>query len=184
MILLELLWSFLQIGLLSIGGGYATIPLIQSQVVNLHKWLTYQEFTDIITISQMTPGPIAVNTSTFVGLRIAGLLGAIVATLGCIFFGFVISLTLYRIFQKYHEQKSTLFILQGLKASSIGLIGSAGATLLISCFYQPQSPLWIDIRAVAIFVIAWVVLKKYKLSPMMIMVLTGGLGILFYGFIS
>ena len=80
MIHLELFWSFFQIGLFSIGGGYAAMPLIQHQVVELHPWLTLEQFSDIITISQMTPGPIAINSATFVGMRIAGISGALVAT--------------------------------------------------------------------------------------------------------
>ena len=84
MIYLQLFFSFLQIGLFSFGGGYAAMPLIQGQVVTLHGWLTISEFTDLITISQMTPGPIAVNSATFVGMKIAGIPGAIVATAGCI----------------------------------------------------------------------------------------------------
>ena len=84
MIYLQLFLSFLQIGMFSFGGGYAAMPLIQGQVVTGHKWLTMAEFTDLITISQMTPGPIAVNSATFVGIKIAGVPGAFVATLGCI----------------------------------------------------------------------------------------------------
>ena len=84
MIYLQLFWSFIQIGMFSFGGGYAAMPLIQGQVVNTHEWLTMTEFTDLITISQMTPGPIAVNSATFVGMKIAGIPGAVVATLGCI----------------------------------------------------------------------------------------------------
>lgn len=84
MIYLQLFFSFLQIGMFSFGGGYAAMPLIQGQVVTLHGWLTISEFTDLITISQMTPGPIAVNSATFVGMKIAGIPGAIVATAGCI----------------------------------------------------------------------------------------------------
>ena len=79
MIYLQLFWSFLQIGLFSIGGGYAAIPLIQAQVVQNHAWLNMSEFTDLITIAEMTPGPIAVNSATFVGIRIAGIPGALVA---------------------------------------------------------------------------------------------------------
>jgi len=85
MILLKLFWSFFQIGMFSIGGGMAAIPLIQNQVVNLHHWLTLTEFTDLITIAEMTPGPIAINSATFVGIRIAGIPGAIISTVGCIF---------------------------------------------------------------------------------------------------
>ena len=81
---LDLFWSFVQVGMFSIGGGYAAMPLIQSQVVAKHGWLTMGEFTDLITIAEMTPGPIAVNSATFVGIRIGGIPGAVVATAGCI----------------------------------------------------------------------------------------------------
>ena len=83
MIWLQLFFSFLQIGLFSFGGGYAAMPLIQEQIVNIHGWLDMDQFTDLITISQMTPGPIAINSATFVGIRIGGIPGALVATLGC-----------------------------------------------------------------------------------------------------
>ena len=84
MIYLQLFLSFLQIGAFSFGGGYAAMPLIQNQVVQLHPWLSQSEFTDLITISQMTPGPIAINSATFVGTRIAGMPGALAATAGCV----------------------------------------------------------------------------------------------------
>ena len=84
MILLQLFLSFLQIGLFSIGGGYAAIPLIQSQTVDVHQWLTSEQFMDLATIAEMTPGPIAINGATFVGLKVAGFPGAVIATLGCI----------------------------------------------------------------------------------------------------
>ena len=82
MILFQLFLSFLQIGLFSFGGGYAALPLIQSQVIELHHWINMTEFTDLITISQMTPGPIAVNSATFIGLKMAGIPGAIVLPWG------------------------------------------------------------------------------------------------------
>ena len=81
---LELFISFFKIGLFSFGGGYAAMPLIQDQVVTAHQWLSMPEFTDLVTISQMTPGPIAINSATFVGIKIAGIPGALAATLGCI----------------------------------------------------------------------------------------------------
>ena len=84
MVYLMLFLSFLQVGMFSIGGGYAAIPLIQSQVVDVHGWLTMEEFMNLVTIAEMTPGPIAINSATFVGIRIAGLLGAVIATFGCI----------------------------------------------------------------------------------------------------
>ena len=84
MIYLQLFLSFLQIGALSFGGGYAAMPLIQAQIVTEHQWLSMSEFTDLVTIAEMTPGPIAVNSATFVGTKIAGVPGALVATAGCI----------------------------------------------------------------------------------------------------
>ena len=84
MIYLQLFLSFLQVGMFSFGGGYAALPLIQGQVVKAHSWLSMSEFTDLITISQMTPGPIAVNSATFVGEKIAGIPGALCATAGYI----------------------------------------------------------------------------------------------------
>ena len=101
MIYIKLFLSFLQVGLFSIGGGYAALPLIQNQVVEAHKWLTMGEFTDLITIAEMTPGPIAVNSATFVGIHIAGWQGAVIATFGCILPSCLIVSLLAYIYYKY-----------------------------------------------------------------------------------
>lgn len=123
--------EFLKIGFLSIGGGYAIIPLIQEQVVEKAGWISEKMFTDIITISQMTPGPLAVNTSTFVGLQIGGLPGALAATVGCTLCGIVISLVLYKFFQTHQSSVYVLEVLNGLKSASLGLIISAAFTILL-----------------------------------------------------
>lgn len=181
--IVPLLVRFFQIGLFSIGGGYATIPLIQEQVVNLHGWLTFQEFTDIITISQMTPGPIAVNTSTFVGLRIAGFSGAAAATAGCVISGFCISILLFSFFQKFKQANSMANVLKGLRSTAIGLIVSAAVTILLISFCGVsdlsliQSFNWI---AAIIFLAAFFILRKFKLNPILVMVLCGIAGILVY----
>lgn len=179
-----LLISFLQIGLFSIGGGYAIIPLIQEKVVDYHNWLTLQEFTDIITISQMTPGPLAVNTSTFVGMRLASTTGAIVATMGTVISGFIISVFLYRFFNKHKSIDSISNVLKGLRSTSIGLIASSASTIILIAFFGSPS---IDIKvidfniiAVFVFVISLFLLRKYKLNPMLIIALTGFIGLFFY----
>lgn len=181
---LSLLISFLQIGLFSIGGGYAIIPLIQEQVVNSHHWLTLQEFTDIITISQMTPGPLAVNTSTFVGIRIGGVPGAIVATLGCILSGFVLSILLYRFFKRHKDINSISNILKGLRSTSVGLIASSASTIiLIASFGSPSLDVEandFNITAIIVFIISIFLLRKYKMNPILIMILTGFIGLFFY----
>ena len=94
MIYLQLFWSFFQIGLFSFGGGYAAVPLIQSQIVETNQWLSMGQFADLITIAEMTPGPIAINSATFVGTQVAGLPGAVIATFGCVFPSFVLVLLL------------------------------------------------------------------------------------------
>ena len=104
-LLLNLFTAFFKIGLFSIGGGYAVIPNIQEQVVTARGWISQKIFTDIITISQLTPGPLAVNTSTFVGVRIAGLPGAVLATLGCVISGICLSVTLYCLFGRYKKSR-------------------------------------------------------------------------------
>ena len=101
MIYLELFWSFFQVGLFSIGGGYAAMPLIQNQVVDIHPWLTMTGFADIMTIAEMTPGPIAVNAATFVGIQVAGLPGALIATIGCIFPSCVIVMALAYMYYRF-----------------------------------------------------------------------------------
>ncbi|WP_343249607.1 chromate transporter [Diplocloster hominis] len=180
--LLSLLYSFLQIGFFSIGGGYATIPLIRQQVIDLHAWLTMQEFTDIITISQMTPGPLAVNTSTFVGMRIAGLGGAAAATFGCIISGYIISLFLYRFFKKHQQTSWIQPVLSGLKSASVGLIASCALTIVALAFQSDTKALGLplNLTAVVLFALSFFALRKWKIHPILLMALCGLAGIFLY----
>ena len=177
-----LLISFLQIGLFSVGGGYATIPLIQEQVVNIHKWLTFQEFTDIITISQMTPGPIAVNSATFVGIKIAGIPGAIVATLGCILPACIIVTIIAWLYLKYRNMKSLQVVLSTLRPAVVSLIATAGLTIIISAIFGELgiSINTIKIQMVVIFGICMFLLMKWKMNPIFVMVLAGILNVIQY----
>lgn len=175
--MLALFFIFFKIGLFSIGGGYAIIPLIQEQVVNNYHWISNNTFTDIITISQMTPGPLAVNTSTFVGIQLAGINGAIVATIGCILAGAIISIMLYLLFTKYQNLEIITNILNTLKATSVGLIMSAGATILMLSFYENNI---INYAGIIIFLISLFWLQKKKPNPIILMILTGFIGFLIY----
>lgn len=178
-ILLKLFLVFFQIGLFSIGGGYAIIPFIQELAVEKYAWVSQQVFTDIITISQMTPGPLAVNTSTFVGLQIAGISGAIIATFGCVISGVVISILLYRIFQKFNNSIYVFEALNGLKAASVGLITSAAATILLLTFLGTSTisaATHVDWIAIVVFTGSLFALRKWKINPILLMVLTGILG--------
>lgn len=181
----QLFLAFLQIGLFSIGGGYAVIPAIQQQVVNTYGWISQQTFTDIITISQMTPGPLAVNTSTFVGIRIAGIPGAIVATVGCILAGVTISLLLYAFFQKHSESVYAAEVLRGLKATSVGLIMGAAATILMLTFFGTSvfsAVSGVEWPAVVVCGVSLFVLRKWKANPILLLIAAGAVGALVYGF--
>lgn len=135
MIYWELFLSFLQVGLFSFGGGYAAMPLIRGQVVTVHHWLSMSEFTDLITISQMTPGPIAVNSATFVGTKIAGTLGALVATFGCILPSCIIVTVIARLYLKYRNMAALQGILNSLRPAVVAMIAAAGISILITAFW-------------------------------------------------
>ena len=184
MIYLELFWSFFQIGLFSIGGGYAAMPLIQEQVVDLHSWLTMTQFADIITIAEMTPGPIAINSATFVGIQVCGLPGAIIATLGCIFPSCIIVMTLAYVYYRFRGLNIVQGVLAGLRPAVIAMIASAGFSLLIMSVYGqrtvPENLAGIDVIAVAIFVAGFFILRKWKPNPLWVMAGSGVAGVLLY----
>lgn len=184
-IYLELLWSFFQIGLFSIGGGYAAMPLIQHQVVDLHGWLNMTQFADIVTISQMTPGPIAINSATFVGTRVAGLPGAIVATVGCVLPSCIIVLFLAFLYERYRGLGVVQGILAGLRPAVVALIASAGLSLLALalCGEGSVSVKNIQWLSVAIFAVGFVILRKWKLDPILVMVASGVAGLVLYSLV-
>ena len=182
MIYLQLFLSFLQIGAFSFGGGYAAMPLIQNQVVDLHHWLSLSEFTDLVTISQMTPGPIAVNSATFVGIKIAGIPGAIVATLGCILPACIIVTIIAWLYLKYRNMKSLQVVLSTLRPAVVSLIATAGLTIIISAIFGElgTSINTIKIQMVVIFGICMFLLMKWKMNPIFVMVLAGILNVIQY----
>lgn len=124
-IYLQLFISFVQIGALSFGGGYAAMPLIQQQVVTLHGWLSPAEFTDLITISQMTPGPIAINSATFVGFRTAGFWGAALATTGVVLPSFVIILLISFLLTGFADIPAVQYAFFGIRAGVLALLVKA-----------------------------------------------------------
>ena len=176
MIYLQLFLSFLQIGMFSFGGGYAAMPLIQGQVVILHGWLTMSEFTDLITISQMTPGPIAVNSATFVGMKIAGIPGAVVATAGCILPSCIIVTILARLYLKYRNLDLLQGVLKSLRPAVVAMIASAGILILKDAFWgngESMSFAGTEWSMVMIFGICVLLLQKKKMNPIWVMVLAG-----------
>ena len=180
MILWRLFVSFLQVGLFSVGGGYAAIPLIADQVVSAHGWLTMTEFTNLITIAEMTPGPIAVNSATFVGLRIAGLAGAVIATLGCITPSIVIVSLLAYVYQRWHNLTALQSVLACLRPAVVALIAAAGLSILKTALWggNPVSLPDLDILNLILFIGAFLVIRFLKGNPILTMVSTGFLALL------
>ena len=184
MIYLELFISFATVGLFCIGGGYAALPLIQHQVMEVHQWMTMEQFLDIITISQMTPGPIAINAATFVGTNLAGLPGAIIATIGSVTPSCIIVLILAVIYYRYRNLSVIQSVLSGLRPAVVALIASAGLSIAITAFFKDGTlsitPTNIDWIALIIFCASLFVLRKYKKGPVTVMVCAGILGTILY----
>lgn len=180
--IIQLFLSFLKIGLFSIGGGYAAMPLIQNEVVTSHGWLTMEEFTDLITISQMTPGPIAVNSATFVGVRIAGIPGAITATFGCILPSCLILSLLAFIYYRYKDFSALQSVLSSLRPVVVALIASAGLSILQLVAFGEESVSFKNINwaDLAIFACAFVILRKWKWDPILVMSLCGVSGLVIH----
>lgn len=170
MIYLQLFFSFLQVGLFSFGGGYASISLIKEQVVSAHGWLSLQEFNDLITISQMTPGPIALNSATFVGCKIAGIQGALIATVGCILPSCLIVGALSYFYFKYKKLSAIQTVLKTLRPAVIALIACAGATIIQASLFPNES---FKIVSGVNFILALLLLRRYKWNPVLVMALCG-----------
>lgn len=185
MIYLQLLWSFLQIGMFSFGGGYAILPLIQQQVVTSNHWMTMNEFADVVTISQMTPGPIALNAATFVGTKVAGPFGAVVATFGCILPTTVIALIVGYYYFKYREMKLVKGIFNGIRPSVVSLIAAASLSLLFLSLFGTETPgpdflANTDWKAVGICAASFIVMRKFKPNLIFVLLASGAIGAALY----
>lgn len=182
MIYLELFWAFFQVGLFAFGGGYAAMPLIQAQVIDTHAWMSMTEFNDLITISQMTPGPIAINCASFIGARLGGIPGAVVATLGNIAPSCVIVMLLAWLYRKYSSLSVINGALRGLRPAVVGMIASAAVTMIgESWFAETAASIGsVDLLAVGLFVAAFIVLRKWKPNPVLVMSGAGVLGLCGY----
>lgn len=180
MIYLQLFWSFFQVGAFSFGGGYAALPFIQTLIVENNGWLTAAEFTDLITISQMTPGPIAINSATFVGLQIAGVGGAIVATLGNILPSFILVTGIATLYTKYKKLNILQSILTALRPAVVAMIATAGITIIAAAFWGEGAIVLpnTNLVAVVLFGLSVFLLIKCKLNPISVIILSGVLNVI------
>ncbi|MBQ0067702.1 MAG: chromate transporter [Phascolarctobacterium sp.] len=181
MIYWELFWSFVKVGIFCVGGGYASMPLIEAQVVQGHGWLTLQEFVDIFTISQMTPGPVGINAATFVGTKVAGIGGAVSATAGFIFPSFFIMLTLVWLMNKYGNIGAVRGLLNGLRAAVIAFIASAGFGFITLAIWNTEGipEQFADFSWIGIIVlIVSLVAVRMKTSVIRLLCLSGVCGLI------
>ena len=167
MIYLQLFLSFLQVGMFSFGGGYAAMPLIQGQVVTGHHWLSMSEFT---------PGPIAVNSATFVGIKIAGIPGALAATFGCILPSCIIVTVIAKLYLKYRSMEVLQGVLGSLRPAVVAMIAAAGISILITAFWGSRDMIAVTgtkRSLVLIFAVCMILLRKVKMNPIWVMILAG-----------
>lgn len=180
MIYLELFLTFLEIGAFTFGGGYAMLPLIQQQVI-AHGWLSQESLVNFIAVSESTPGPFAVNVSTYVGMETGGIFGALCATMGVVLPSFVIILIVARFYEKFKTNRIVSGCMSGLKPAVIGLIGSA----LVSTGKLVFFPAGLSLAALgsftflfsAVVFVAMLILALKKVSPILLILISAALGI-------
>lgn len=172
MIYLQLYLTFFKIGLFSFGGGYAMIPLIQKEVVDINHWISLKGFLDILSISQSTPGPIAINSATFVGYQVNGVLGSVIATLGVISPAFFIIWGFYKVYQRVKDGAIFNWVFSGIRPIVVALILSAAYSLFGSIEF--------DYRHALLFVVSMVLLYKTKVNSILWLLLFGLVGIVIF----
>lgn len=174
MLLLQIFFTFLKIGMFSFGGGYAMLPMIEREIVTNHQWISYSDFIDIIGISQMTPGPIAINSATFVGFKVGGILGSIVATLGVVTFSFIIVSIATHYIIKFKDSIILKSILAGMKPALIGLI--------ICAFLSLAKGSFVNFKSILIGLIIAVISFKSKIHPIIVIIIAALMGLLLFSF--
>ena len=182
MLYLQLFYTFFKIGLFGFGGGYAMLSMIQGEVVTRYGWLTSQEFTDIVAISQMTPGPIGINSATYVGFTATGSVwGSIIATLAVVLTSFILMLAISKFFLKYQKHPVVEAVFSGLRPAVVGLLASAALVLMnAENFSSPKEDMYSFIISCLIFLIAFIGTRKYKINPILMIVVCGIAGLILY----
>ena len=175
--LLQLVWSYLKIGFFGFGGGYAMLSLIHSEVVVRNEWLTNGEFSDIIAISQMTPGPIALNSATYIGYEVAGVLGSMVATTAVCIPALTLMMLLTRFFLKLHNNRYVQSVVLAMRPVVVGMIMSAALLLVFP--HSDDGRSFIDGWSWLIFALALLGSAK-KINPILLILLSGIAGVIIY----
>jgi chromate transporter len=177
-VLFQLFLSYLKIGFFGFGGGYAMLSLIHSEVVVRNGWLTNGEFSDIVAISQMTPGPIAINSATYIGYEVAGVLGSVVATVAVCLPALTIMMLITRFFLRLRDNRYVQGVVMGMRPVVVGMIASAALLLIFPHSADGRS--FIDGWSWAIF-IATLLASVKKVNPILLIIASAVAGVLIYG---
>lgn len=195
-LLLKLFYTFVKVALFNFGGGFVMITLIRTEILN-QGWLDELEFNQIIAVSQITPGAIAINTATYVGFEIAGLVGALFSTLAIPIPSFLIVIFISPILIKYKEHPLNKMIFYGIRAVIVGLILNAAIVVAKTPFLQasgyslsnlfhgahlPEFISILNLGSLVIFGCSMFLLLKYKLNPILVLIVSGVLGIIIFAF--
>lgn len=172
-VLFSLFITFFKIGLFSFGGGYAMIPFMQKEIIENNKWLSVKEFMDVIGISQMTPGPVSINSATFVGYKVSGLIGSIFATSGIMVVSFILVSIVSKVINKFKESTYMKAALLGMRPVLIALI--------VNAFLGLAKEAYVDLKSIIITLIIGACLFSKKVHPIATIVIAGILGIVFWG---
>ena len=193
MIFIELFYTFLKIGLFSFGGGYGMLSVIQGEVVTRHGWISAAEFTDIVAVSQMTPGPIGINSATYVGYTAVmnatgsetwAVLGSLLASFAVMLPSVVLMLLVSRFFMKYYRHRVIETVFSLLRPVVVGLIASAALLLMtVENFGSPLGDTLHFVVSVLLFIASFIAIKRFKVSPILVLLLAGVFGGVFYGIV-
>lgn len=173
MILFRLFLAFAQIGLFAFGGGYAILPLIEKEIVNNLHWLTHKEFLEVVTISQLTPGPIAINAATFVGYKVGGVIGSAVATVSVCLPPVILVLIIVRFLKRFEANIWVNSVIKGLRPAVVALIASAAYSLVKGGGIT-------ELKGLIIAIASFIVLRTKKLDPILVLIIAGIVGIFLY----
>lgn len=182
MIYLQLFYTFFKIGLFGFGGGYAMLSMIQGEVVTRYDWVSTQEFTDIVAISQSTPGPIGINAATYVGFTATGSIwGSVIATFAVVLPSFILMLTISKFFLKYQKHPAVEAVFSGLRPAVVGLLASAALVLMnVENFGSPTDNTYTFVISIIIFLVAFIGTKKYHANPILMIIACGIAGLILY----
>ena len=187
LLLLKLFYTFFKIGLFGFGGGYAMISMIQGEVVTRYEWLSSSDFTDIIALSQMTPGPIGINSATYVGYtamvnagysHAAGILGSTVATFSVVLPSFILMIFISRFFLKYQRHPAVEAVFNGLRPGVVGLLAAAALVLMNGENFGTDT--YQVVISILLFIGCFIASNRYKVNPILLIVCSGVLGYFIY----